>query len=245
MCHVPPIVMTGLRLRQLRWFLSYSGMVGLATWWVKLAPNGTNPGLFQIRFQCIWRPRAKCTEIWSEKAPDLSRLGANLTHYGALGQAGAEDQPAGVQTAQVSPLPPGPLHLHPAQLATPPLHRAQLMQAPESHGRAQHDRLSLQLILWRHQRFAWAALSTVRQVQAVREEQVQDADAYHAQRFCIPAAKLLPTEGVGGWWDKGEQHPHPLTYPLTHPLTHPLAVVSQSAGWRGLQLECRPTYRDH
>ena len=23
---------------------------------VRLAPNGTNPGLFQIRFQCIWRP---------------------------------------------------------------------------------------------------------------------------------------------------------------------------------------------
>ena len=43
--------------------------------WIWLAPNGTNPGLFQIRFQCIWRPRAKCTEIWSEKAPDLSHLG--------------------------------------------------------------------------------------------------------------------------------------------------------------------------
>ena len=31
------------------------GMVGLAPKWVRLAPNGTNPGLFQIRFQCIWR----------------------------------------------------------------------------------------------------------------------------------------------------------------------------------------------
>ena len=30
---------------------------------VRLAPKETNPGLFQIRFQCIWRPRAKCTEI--------------------------------------------------------------------------------------------------------------------------------------------------------------------------------------
>ena len=51
-----------------------TGMVGLAPKWVRLAPNGTNPGLFQIRFQCIWRPRVKCTEIWSEKAPDLSHL---------------------------------------------------------------------------------------------------------------------------------------------------------------------------
>ena len=30
------------------------GMVGLAPKWVGLAPNGTNPGLFQIRFQYIW-----------------------------------------------------------------------------------------------------------------------------------------------------------------------------------------------
>ena len=29
-----------------------SWMVGLAQKWVRLAPNGTNPGLFQIRFQC-------------------------------------------------------------------------------------------------------------------------------------------------------------------------------------------------
>ena len=33
----------------------YPGMVGLAPKWVRLAPNETNPGLFQIRFQCIWR----------------------------------------------------------------------------------------------------------------------------------------------------------------------------------------------
>ena len=32
-----------------------SGMVALAPKWVRLAPNGTNPGLFQIRFQCISR----------------------------------------------------------------------------------------------------------------------------------------------------------------------------------------------
>ena len=43
--------------------VSRTGMVDLAPKWVRLAPNGTNPGLFQIRFQSIWRPRAKCTEI--------------------------------------------------------------------------------------------------------------------------------------------------------------------------------------
>ena len=58
-------------------------MVGLAPKWVRFAPNGINPGLFQIRFQCIWRPRVKCTEIWSEKAQDLSNKGSNLTHFGA------------------------------------------------------------------------------------------------------------------------------------------------------------------
>ena len=52
-----------------------AGMVGLIPKWVRLAPNGTNPGLFQIRFQCIWRGGANCTEIWSEKVPDLSQLG--------------------------------------------------------------------------------------------------------------------------------------------------------------------------
>ena len=31
-----------------------AGMVGLAPNWVRLVPNGTNPGLFQIRFQYIW-----------------------------------------------------------------------------------------------------------------------------------------------------------------------------------------------
>ena len=33
------------------------GMVGLTPKWFRLAPNGTNPGLFQIRFLCIWRPK--------------------------------------------------------------------------------------------------------------------------------------------------------------------------------------------
>ena len=42
-----------------------AGMVGLAPKWVRLAlaPNGTNPGLFQIRILYIWRGGAKCTEI--------------------------------------------------------------------------------------------------------------------------------------------------------------------------------------
>ena len=31
-----------------------AGMVGLAVKWVRLAPNWTNPALFQIRFQYIW-----------------------------------------------------------------------------------------------------------------------------------------------------------------------------------------------
>ena len=34
-----------------------TGMVGLALKLVRLAQNGTNPELFQIRFQCIWRHR--------------------------------------------------------------------------------------------------------------------------------------------------------------------------------------------
>ena len=47
-----------------------SGMVGLAPNWVILVPNGTNPGLFQIRFQCIWR------------GGGFVPFGANLTHFG-------------------------------------------------------------------------------------------------------------------------------------------------------------------
>ena len=38
-----------------RLHVSGTEMVGLAPKWVRLAPNWTNPGLFQIRFQCIWR----------------------------------------------------------------------------------------------------------------------------------------------------------------------------------------------
>ena len=40
----------------LRWptFCFVSGMSDLGAKWVRLAPNGTNPGLFQIRFQYIF-----------------------------------------------------------------------------------------------------------------------------------------------------------------------------------------------
>ena len=51
--------------------LVHSEISDLATKWVKLASNGTNPELFQIRFQYI----LKGTETWSEKVPDLSHLG--------------------------------------------------------------------------------------------------------------------------------------------------------------------------
>ena len=40
----------------------------------QIGPKWDKSGDFQIRFQCIWRPRAKCIEIWSEKASDLPQL---------------------------------------------------------------------------------------------------------------------------------------------------------------------------
>ena len=54
--------------------LVLSGVSDYGLKWVRLATNGTNRGLFQIRFQYIFRRGAKCTEIWSEKVPDLSHL---------------------------------------------------------------------------------------------------------------------------------------------------------------------------
>ena len=53
-----------------------AGMVGLAPKWVRLAPNGTNPGLFQIRFQCIWRgARRPCLyEVQGKFAYQLSTV---------------------------------------------------------------------------------------------------------------------------------------------------------------------------
>ena len=60
-------------------FRRNTGMVGLAPKWVRLAPNGTNPGLFQIRFQCIWRPapnalksdliKSRICPIWGQSDP--------------------------------------------------------------------------------------------------------------------------------------------------------------------------------
>ena len=50
-------------------------MSGLDSKWVRFTRNRTNPGLFQIRFQYILAPGPKCTEIWSEKVPDLSYFG--------------------------------------------------------------------------------------------------------------------------------------------------------------------------
>ena len=38
---------------------SYPGVSSLAQKWVTFAPNGTNPGLFHIRFQYILARRAK------------------------------------------------------------------------------------------------------------------------------------------------------------------------------------------
>ena len=45
--------------------------------WVRLAPNGTNPGLFQIIFQCIWRrgqsdlKKTRICPIWGPIWPTL------------------------------------------------------------------------------------------------------------------------------------------------------------------------------
>ena len=39
--------------------------------WVKLTPNGTNPGIFSDQIQYIWLGRAKCTEFDLKKSPDL------------------------------------------------------------------------------------------------------------------------------------------------------------------------------
>ena len=57
-----------------------AGVGGLAPKWVRLAPNGTNPGLFQIRFQCIWRPRARSRLLWFSLV--VVRLATNGTNPG-------------------------------------------------------------------------------------------------------------------------------------------------------------------
>ena len=51
---------------------SMSGSPDLARIEVRLAPNGTNLGLFKISFSTFWHPA--WTENWSLKVPDLSHL---------------------------------------------------------------------------------------------------------------------------------------------------------------------------
>ena len=56
-----------------------SRLPDLAPKWVRLAPKGTNPGNFQIRFSTFWRTAPKCTEsdlkisricpIWGQSDP--------------------------------------------------------------------------------------------------------------------------------------------------------------------------------
>ena len=41
--------------------------------WVKLAPNGTNPGLFQIRFQYILKP-AHGYQIWTQNGSNWPQM---------------------------------------------------------------------------------------------------------------------------------------------------------------------------
>ena len=54
---------------------SSPGMVGLAPKRVRLDPKVANSGSFSDQISVHLAPCAKCTEIWSEKAPDLSHLG--------------------------------------------------------------------------------------------------------------------------------------------------------------------------
>ena len=70
-------------MHQLCKFSHFSCMLGanyfpvisdLVTKWDRLVPIVTNPGLFPIRFQYILAREPKCTDIWSEKVPDLSHL---------------------------------------------------------------------------------------------------------------------------------------------------------------------------
>ena len=50
------------------------GMWGLAPKKIRLAPTGTNPGLFLDQIQYILARWAKMYWIWSKKSPDLSHL---------------------------------------------------------------------------------------------------------------------------------------------------------------------------
>ena len=61
------------------YFISCPRLPDLAPKWVRLAPNGTNPGNFQIRFSTFWRTAPKGTEsdlkisricpIWGQSDP--------------------------------------------------------------------------------------------------------------------------------------------------------------------------------
>ena len=57
-------------------------MVGLVQSGSDWTPNWTNPGLLQIRFQCIWRgaPNALKSDL---KKPRICPIWANLAHFGA------------------------------------------------------------------------------------------------------------------------------------------------------------------
>ena len=58
------------------------GMVGLAPKWVRLAPNGTNPGIFRSDFSAFGGGRQiHWNLIW--KSPGFVPFVANLTHFGA------------------------------------------------------------------------------------------------------------------------------------------------------------------
>ena len=50
--------------------------------WVRLGPNGTNPGFFQIRFQYIL---AQCQNVQNlmGESPGFVPFGPNLTHFGS------------------------------------------------------------------------------------------------------------------------------------------------------------------
>ena len=65
------------RLSQVdNWSQCRTGMVGLAPTWVRLAPNGTNPGFFRS----APAPNALKSDL---KSPGFVPFRANLTHFGA------------------------------------------------------------------------------------------------------------------------------------------------------------------
>ena len=62
---------------------THPGWSDLGIKWVRLAPNGTNPGIFSDQIQFILAPRAKMYWIWSEKIRRFVPFEDNLTHFGA------------------------------------------------------------------------------------------------------------------------------------------------------------------